>query len=248
MRMYILICFLFFKGMIAQDNTITTQQFWLDYNQKWLLSERLSVKAPIGMKTISTGAWNRYFISPEVVYRIPKLMLKSLYYKEEISGGLDLYYNQNINGTDVIEVTPYQSYGLTWPNRERLDLKHQVVLRERFQFNTDNWDSKFGLKLSYELSLTLKFQGDLWKYGKGFYLPVSMKFYWNLIDAAVFNNVFRITPGLGYQINKKWKAAFLIGYNRTRNGIDEQFKTNDVIYRVRLYHTIDKKKKQVKTN
>ena len=227
-----------------EDSSIkTTQQFWFDYNQKWQLSERVSIGGPIGIKTISTDAWNRYYIKPELVYKMPKMMLKKLKYNEELRGGIEFYYNQNRNGVDVIEITPFQGYSLTWPNRKRLAIRHYLKLRERFQLDTKDWHNKFGLKLSYELSFTFKFHGEVWQYGNGFYLPVSLKFYWNLIDAAVFNNVFRITPGLGYQFSKEWKAAFLIGYNRTRNGVDEQFQTNDIIYRLRIYHTIGKRSK-----
>ncbi len=229
-----------FNTLFAQESTKTTQQLWLDYNQKWQLSDRMSIGGPIGIKSISTHAWNRYYVSPQIAYKVPKMMLKDLKYSEELRGGVEFYYNQNTDGPDVLEITPFQGYALTWPNRERLDIRHYVELQERFQLETDNWHNKFGLKLSYEVSCTFKFQGDVWQYGKGFYMPVSLKFYWNLIDAVVFNNVFRITPGLGYQFNHEWKAAFLLGYNRTRNGVGDQFKTNDIIYRFRVYRTFGK--------
>ncbi|WP_020528888.1 DUF2490 domain-containing protein [Flexithrix dorotheae] len=231
--------------VLGQENSspATTNQLWMDYNFKYKLSDRFSLAGPIGIKTIFPRSWSRYYISPEIRYTPPKLMLKSLQYHEELRAGIEFYYNNNFDGTNVVEVSPYQGYSLTWPNNQRLALGHYLKLRERFQFDTEKWEKTFGLKLSYEITFTLKFQGDIWEYGKGFYLPVSMKFYWNLIDAAVFNNVFRITPGLGYQISPGWKSAFLIGYNRTRNGVDEQFKTNDVIFRLRVYHSLVNKKK-----
>ena len=225
------------------ETTVTTRQLWLDYNQKWGLSNRMAIGGSGGIKTISTDQWNRFYLKPEFVYSVPKFMLKQLKYKEALLGGVELYYNQNHDGVDVVEFTPFQAYSLTWPNRKRLDIRHYVKLKERFQFDTKDWNNSFGLKLSYELSFTFKFQGRVWEFGKGLYLPVALKFYWNLIDAAVFNNVFRITPGIGYKFNEEWKAAFLVGYNRTRNGADQQFKTNDIIFRLRIYHTAKSKKK-----
>lgn len=239
---FILMLVVFPSYSSAQVNSVTnsTYQIWIDYNQKWKISDKLFLNGQTGVKTISTDKWNRYFISSDIVYILPKLIFKSVNYREEIKGGVDVYYNQNFDGVDVIEVAPYQGYSVVWPNKERLAIKHYLQLRERFQSGTNDWKNTFGLKLSYELSLNYNLKGELWKYSKGFYIPVSLKFNWNIKDVIVFNNVFRFTPGIGYQFNQQWKASFLVGYNRTRNGENEEFKTNDMIFRFRVYKLLGK--------
>ena len=84
-----------------------------------------------------------------------------------------------------------------------------------------------------------KLQGKIITYNKGFYITGSVKFWWNLISNTVFNDVVRLTPGIGYEFNPKWKAAFLIGYNYTRNLTTEEFHTNNIIYRLRVYYNIN---------
>ena len=225
----------------AQENTqsTVTNQVWLDFNPRYKISDRFTLAGKVGAKTIYPKAWYKIYTSAEVAYNIPKFMLRKLKYKEKVYMGVDFYYVFFTELPDVIEISPYQGYTLTWPNRKRLDIRHNVELGERFQWDVQDWSYSFGLKVSYEASLTFKLQGDLLRYGKGFYLSASAKFWWNLISTTVFNDVVRITPGIGYEINPKWKTAFYIGYNYTRNLSAEKFETNNIIYRFRVYYTIN---------
>ena len=60
-----------------------------------------------------------------------------------------MFYTQNLHVTDVLELTPYQTYSITIPYRARLTLNHKLRLDERFEFYTNLWNSNFGLRLSY---------------------------------------------------------------------------------------------------
>jgi hypothetical protein len=220
------------------SNSIVTNQVWLDFNLRYKASERVDVWAKAGTKAIWPESWYKYFVTAEVGYRIPKFMLRKLQYNEKIYLGIDYYYVHFTDLPDVIEISPYQGYTLTWPNRKRFDIKHNVELGERFQWNVQNWDYSFGLKVSYEATFVIKLQGDLWEHAEGLYFTASAKFWWNLISTTVFNDVVRITPGMGYVINPHWKTAFYIGYNYTRNLTEEKFHANNIIYRFRVYYTI----------
>jgi hypothetical protein len=162
-------------------------------------------------------------------------MLRKLKYDERVYAGMSMYYILNTRLEDVYEFSLYEGYTLKWPNRKYITLKHNVELGQRFQWGLVNGNYSFGLKLSYAGSLIWKFHGDVVDFGEGFYLQCTFKFWWNLIAATVFNDVARVTPGIGYQINPKWKTAFLVGWNYTRNLTSERFSTNNVIYRFRVY-------------
>lgn len=216
-----------------------TNQLWLDLNISAKLSERTDLYAKIGTKTMFPDVWYKMYTSVEFAWWIPKLMMKKLKYNEKVYVGLNVYHIVFTDLPNVFEISPYQGYTLTWPNRERIDIKHNLELGERFQWGVEEWNYSFGLRLSYEASLIFKLQGDLWNYAQGFYLSVSAKFWWNLISTTIFNDVLRITPGIGYKINQKWKTAFYIGYNYTRNLTIEKFYTNNIIYRFRVYYTIN---------
>ncbi len=226
---------------IAQDENENqvTNQFWFDFNPSHKISEKVGVYGSVGFRTISPHAWNRYWLKPAVKYKRPKFMLKKLKYKEELHGGIEMYFTDNKGSVDRLEISPFQAYQLSWPNRTRIEIKHFVKLEERFEIETDDWINTFGLRLSYEASLIIKFQGDVWNYGKGFYIPVSAKFYWNLIGTKQFNDKVRIMPGIGYNISPVWKVVFLVGYNYARNTVEDDFHTNDIIYRLRVYYKIN---------
>lgn len=221
-----------------EDDTPVNQQFWFDFNTSYKVSDRVGLYGALGFRTISPHQWDRYWLRSAAKVKGKKLMLKKLYYKEELHGGLDLFYTNNIGSVNRLEITLFQAYALSWPDRERLEIKHFLKLEERFELETDNWVNTFGLRLSYEAAVIFKLQGDVWEYGKGFYIPVSAKFYWNLIGTKQFNDKVRITPGIGYHITPVWRAALLLGYNYSRNSLDDDFHTNDVIYRLRIYYKI----------
>ncbi len=94
-------------------------------------------------------------------------------------------------------------------------------------------------------SATIKFQGDVWDYAKGLYLPVGAEFFWNLKGTKQFNDNLRVTIGIGRKFSDAWKAAFNVGYNYTRSSIDEDFHTNNIIFRLRVYHMPKQKNKVV---
>jgi hypothetical protein len=213
-------------------------QIWLDFNPSYKLNDKFQFKGTVGFKTVYPKAWNKVHIKPELVYKMRRLFMNKLKYNEKLIGGVEFHYINNFTKVNFFEVTPYQAYQLTWPNRPRIDIKHNVKLKERIQWEASDWKSSFGLQLIYEASVVFKFQGDLWQYGKGFYVPVSFKFYWNLKESSLFNDVMRITPGIGYSLSHKWKVALLSGYNRTRGSQSDEFRTNNIIYRCRVYYTI----------
>jgi len=236
----LIILFLSIHVAQAQESTqsTVTNQIWIDFNPSYKISERFDFIGKVGAKSVYPKSWYKVYTTTEISYSIPKNIFKKLKYNERVYAGVDFYYVFFIDLPDVIEISPYQGYTLTWPNRERLDLKHNAELGQRFQWGVEDWDYSFGLKLSYEATIVFKFKGDLWAHGKGFFLSASAKFWWNLIAATVFNDVVRITPGIGYQINPYWNTAFYIGYNYTRNLSSEEFSTDNIIYRLRLYYTI----------
>jgi hypothetical protein len=240
--LFVLIAVILFTtpAIMSQESSTSTvnNQLWLDFNPKWQISERTDLRGKVGAKSIYPRLWRKLYTTAEISYSIPKNIFKKLQYNERAYAGIDFYYVFFVDLPDVIEISPYQGYTLTWPNRERLDLRHNVELGQRFQWGVTDWDFSFGLKLSYEATFVWKFKGDLWQHGQGFFLSASAKFWWNLISTTIFNDVVRITPGLGYQINPAWKAAFYVGYNYTRNLTAEEFNTDNIIYRLRLYYTI----------
>lgn len=232
-------CLLFsFTIIKAQD--VVNNQYWLDYSPSFKISEKVNFSSSVGFRTIDSKNWKRYYITGKFKYKRPKRMLKKLFYSEHLSAGVSIYFTDNNYISNVLEIRPFQSYSLSWPDRKRIKLNHHLILEERFELVTDNWSNTFGLRLRYRATTTFKFQGDVVDFGKGFYIPISLNLFWNLIDTKQFNDKVRITPGIGYVFSPKWKAAFLVGYQYSRQTKDDDFHTNDIIFRLRAYHNLDK--------
>ena len=234
---------LIFSGYLlyAQDveDKSTTEQIWLDYNPAFSLSEKVDVYGDIGARTVFPNEWYRFVVGPSVRYKRPKLILKKLYYKEELHFGIKFYFTANKSFSNRVEIRPFQGYKLNWPNRPLIVLQHYVRLEERFDIETDNWINTFGLRLRYRAKLTLKFKGDWISFNKGLYLPVRMELFWNLKGTEQFNDVVRIAPGIGYEFSPTWKAEFNLSYHYTRNTVEDNFATNDIVFRFRVFHTLD---------
>jgi hypothetical protein len=215
------------------------QQFRIDYNSKMKLSEKLDLIIPVGLRITSPYKWRRFYAEPQIKIDWPRLILKKMKFKEHLVGGLGLYYTNNLNIDNRLEIRLFQGYIITAPNRKFFQLTHYLKIEERFDLNTSNWKNTFGLRLVYNPRAVIEFQGDLWDHGKGFFIPISCEIFWNLIETKQFNDKFRFDFGLGKSMNEKWKAAFVLGYNLSRQFEYENFNTNEIIYRLRVYHNLN---------
>ena len=226
--------------LIAQDfeDKSITEQIWLDYNPEYSLSERVDLYGGLGARTVFPNEWYRFFIEPTVRYKRPKFILKDLYYKEELHFGIRFFFTTNKSFSNRLEIRPFQGYKLKWPNRPRVVIQHYVRLEERFDLETANWVNTFGLRLRYQAKMTLKLKGDLISFNDGLYLPIRMEFFWNMKRVQQFNDVVRITPGIGYEFSEFWRAEFDMSYQYTRNTVEDNFATNDIVFRFRVFHKL----------
>jgi hypothetical protein len=165
-------------------------------------------------------------------------MLKKWKYDEGLHGGIGFFYTWNLNRFNKLELRPFQGYSLSFPNTDRFVIRHYVRFEQRIEFETNDWTDTFGLRLRYLFALKFKFQGDYWEYGKGFYLPITAEFFWNLIGTRQFNDVVRANIGIGRQFSPTWNSVFLFGYHFTRDSIKEAFDTNDIVFRLRVFYRL----------
>lgn len=237
----LLLFFLFTGEVKSQSTNAVTNQIWVDFNPSYNISKRFDLEGRLGTEDIFPHSWYKIYSRTDVAYSIPRFLFKHQKFSEKVYAGLELDYIFYTDQPNVFELSPYQGYSLKMPNFKRVVLQHKVELTERFQWAVNDWSYSFGIKLSYEGIFFWQFQGDVWKYAKRFDLSLSYKLWWNLISAAVNNNVARVTPGIGYTINPQWRVAFMVGYDYTENASDDTFVNNSIIYRFRIYYKIPRK-------
>jgi hypothetical protein len=234
------VLFLFTGKVIAQDqsNNSVNNQIWIDFNSSYKISDRLEYNGTIGTKDVFPHSWYKIYTKSDISLKLPKFIFKKFDYDEKVYAGMQLNYIFYSEQPNVFELSPYQGYSIKLPNREHLILQHKLELAERFQWTLPDWSYSFGLKLSYEGIITWKLYGNVLKLAKRIDLSCSFKFWWNLIASDVYNNVARITPGMGYRINDKWQTAFLVGWDYTRDASIDSFNNNSIIYHFRVYYKI----------
>lgn len=224
---------------LSQDNepNSVANQIWLDYNPTIPLTERVDFYGDAAARTVFPNEWYRFVIGPSLRYKQPKSILKKLYYKEEFHFGIRFFYTVNKNFSNRLEIRPFQGYRLIWPNRPQIAIQHYVRLEERFDIQTSDWISTFGLRIRYMI------ESKLISYKNGLYLPLSLELFWNIKGTKQFNDVARVTPGIGYEFKKSWKGQFDLSYHYARNTLEDDFANNNIVFRFRVYHTLQFKNK-----
>ena len=231
------------SGLKAQDesNDPVSKQLWLDFNPSYKVAERVTLYGAVGARTIFPNTWSRYLITPSVKYDWPRMILKNYKYKEELHAGVGVFFTDNNDAVNRLEIRPFQGYSLTMPNRHRIQIKHFVKLEERFEMETDDWVNTFGLRLRYTASVTFRFHGEVWAKGNGFFIPVSGEFFWNLKGTKQFNDKIRLMPGIGRDLSPDWKVLFLFGWFYSKASAEDPFNSHEMLFRLRVYHKFHKR-------
>ncbi len=218
-----------------EDEEIT-RQLWLDYNAKYHVSREFKIYGDAGYRRISPDIWTRYYIRPAISY-LQRLQTKSgKYISITYHFGIGAFFTNYTNISNNLEVRPFQGVDLQWPTFKQLQINHYVRLEEQFEYMNNDW--VFGLRGRYMISGVYHWSKEDWNKLNNFYLPFHTEFFWNITSTNLNNDLIRITPGLGYTFNLKWKMEFSISYHRTRITIDDNFETNDIVFRIRIFQNI----------
>ena len=120
-----------------------------------------------------------------------------------------------------------------------LNLNNYVRLEERLQTSFNNsW--VLGYRLRYKLSTEISWDKHLIKFTEGFYFPIETEFFFNLKKTDRFNDLIRISPGVGYKTKSGWRFESFIIYNQTKNITETNNNSSDFIFRLRIRDERDK--------
>lgn len=231
-----LICFSFVDLTAQVEDEDVNYQGWLDYNATYHHSSKFKVYGDVGGRNISPNIWKKYYIRSAISYFQSWQTKRGKRITLTYHFGLGTFFTNYTSIPNHLEIRPFQGINLQWPTFKRLQINHYVRLEEQFEYFNDTWD--FGLRARYMLSGIFHWNREAWNTFNNFYLPFNIEFFWNITSASLSNDLIRITPGLGYTFNLKWKVEFSTIYQRTRIDVNNSFETNDIIFRLRLFHNI----------
>ena len=243
------ITLLVYNVTFAQDETIdedvkVNQQFWLDYNFTSIFNDNQNVSTQVGFRRITPEIYNRFLgISTYNKKNTKKILnlkneepfLKSFHL------GAGLIFTQNYNDKDNIELRLIQGVKFEIPTIKPITLYNYIRLEERFQnaFNNSGWTSAF--RFRYKLSTILSWNKRYLSFAEGLYIPLQAEVFVNLKKADRFNDLLRISPGIGYRLENDWRFELYVIFNRTKNITETNNKSSDFIIRLRVFKGNSKK-------
>lgn len=228
----------------TSDETINDTQIWLDFNGKYNFDERTSLSGFGGYRTTNPHFYDKFMVVPtyNIIHtKSPEFMNLKKPLIHSFHLGTGLYYTMNSDAEDNFEFRLMQGLAFFLPSSKIIPIKHYIRLEERFQktFNGSNWNTAF--RIRYKLSTVIEWKKRLFSFNKGMYIPMSLEVFFNLSEANQFNDVIRISPGLGYKLNNQWKAEFYISYHYTLKTTADDNSSNDLVFRLRIYRANVKK-------
>ncbi len=250
MRYNILIVLFFCINILfAQDSIIdqevkVNQQFWLDYNFTNVLNETHNISSQIGFRKITPNIYNRFLVISTLNIKNNKNLLNHNSDSPFIKSfhlGSGLIYTQNYDNNDNFELRLIQGFKFEIPTIKLITFYNYIRLEERFQnaFNNSGWNSAF--RLRYRISTVLNWDKHYISFTKGLYIPLQAEFFFNLKRADRFNDLIRLSPGIGYKLENEWRFELYLILNRTKNITETNNKSSDFILRLRVYSGTSKK-------
>ena len=213
-------------------------QYWLDLNGKYEFDEIRSISGFAGFRSISPHAYDKYLVfgtydMQNTKSRIFRNLKNPLINSFHLGGGI--YYTNNKNYDDNFELRLTQGLKFFLPSIKEIPLKNYLRFEQRFQKTFDGSSWSTSMRLRYKISTVIEWKKHFFAFNKGMYIPMNVEFFFNLNKADRFNDVIRISPGIGYKFTDEWRAEFYVSYHYTNNTTDQQDGSNDFVFRLRLY-------------
>jgi len=227
------------------EDASVNSQIWFDYNSKYELNDKNSIGGFAGYRTINPHLFDKFVVVPtyDILHtKSPEFMKLKEPLISSFHLGTGLYYTNNKYEPDNFEFRLMQGLKFFLPSIDLIPLKTYIRLEERFQktFDDSNWS--LSARFRFKVSTVIEWKKHFLSFSKGMYIPMSIEFFLNLQEANRYNDVIRISPGLGYKINDKWKAEFYISYHLSNNTSEDDDSTNDFVFRLRIFKSTVKKK------
>jgi len=213
----------------------TGKQLWLDINPRWYSKGDLKVTGVFGVRqALNQTEWTRYVVKPSVAY--------SLSHGFDIGAGLGMNYTNNIDVdavdiSDRFAVIPFQGVNYVYLINKRWKLNAYLRLEEKFDYNTDDWDSHNSLRVRLRLRGIYEFDA----HQKERYYRAT--FSWEGFKTTGGNDGFttdksRLTLGLERSFTHDQKARIEVTWQRQNLGLisgDSFDDYSDIYIRVRYY-------------
>jgi hypothetical protein len=212
---------------VNSSDTKVNHQIWIDLYPHHYINDKLEYYGDTGYRTIiNSKIWSRIYVRPSVRYHVNNWL--------ELHGGLGLFYIFNDFDVNQFEIRPWQGILANARISQRLRIKPYLRLEERISFLTKDWSSSFELRLRFKISgrydLGHNSSNTFW------FIPFYVESFLPIRDEIeeFFQNRGRAGIGAGYNASKIWRFSFLLNWQTSRSGPENELRVSDYVYQLKV--------------
>ncbi len=241
--MLIAVCFLGLHNGMAQDSIVdqdirVNQQGWIDYNFSKRWREDRIFSTQIGYRKITPNVYDRLVAISVLNFRARrgfKIFREEEFFFNSYQLGAGVWYTNFNQANNNLELRFVQGTKFNIPTVKHFPLFNYTRLEERLQNSFDGEGWRLGFRLRHRVSITISWKKHRLQFTEGLYFPISAEVFFNLRRAERFNDLVRLSPGIGYKIESGWRFELHTIFNRTRNITGTNDQSSDFILRLRIY-------------
>jgi hypothetical protein len=216
----------------TDEDVRVNQQIWIDYNFAKILDENRDITTQVGFRKITPEVYDRFLAISTMNFRnrtkAPFLKLIGSFH-----AGAGIIYTSNYDAKDNLELRLLQGLKFHIPTIKPITLHNYIRFEQRFQNSFgEGWTT--GFRFRYRLSTAIALGQNLFHFAQGLYFPVESELFINFKRADRFNDLLRLSPGVGYKFSSGWRIETFVIFNRTKNITETNNTSSDFILRIRI--------------
>ena len=222
----------------GQDNEIDNQ-LWINYALNIRASQKFSYGGDTGIRgLISNRDWNQILIRPTATYRFN--------YTFSAAGAIAWFGTFNRDVSNINEFRIHQDFNIKWPDFGFVEFFYRLRVEQRWFFY-ETLPNDFNIRIRYLIGAESK---DFNFFGPKVpvYFQVIFEGFKTLNDESaidVFINQTRLHFAYGQRISPRFRYEFHYIRQGSREFVDEGLQISQNIFRIRTFHTIPLKDKEV---
>lgn len=203
----------------------TSKQMWVDFNPSCWVGNKVELFGDVGLRgEIEKDGWWRLVVRPSV--RVP-------FHFVRLSAGIGNFFTFNQIINNRWEIRPFQGISAVWPNWI-VSLDHYLRLEERFDFNTETWNSNNSLRLRYRMRATYRWAALVEE--RYWTVTASSEGFFTLAgEQGQQREQVRVTAGIERNFSHARRLRFEISWQQESWIYDTNKNIDDIYLRLRLY-------------
>jgi hypothetical protein len=222
----------------GQDNDVDNQ-LWLNYAMTIQASQKLSYGGDAGFRGfISNKDWNQIFIRPALSYRFN--------YTFSASGAFAWLRTFNKDDENINEFRIHQDFNIKWPDFGFVEFFYRLRIEQRWFFY-ETLPNDFDLRIRYLIGAE---SADINLFGPKapIYFQLIYEGFRTLNQESayeVFIDQSRFHVAMGQRISKKFRYELHYIRQKSRAYEEDGLELSQNIFRIRTFHTIPYKTKEI---